>query len=65
MNNIIEWSTTHSKAKILNNYLRSSMSSDRREDLVQISSERDIADTVELETLVDVFKLKSQRRMKL
>ena len=37
------------------------MSSDRLEDLVQISSKRDIADTMELETLVDVFKLKSQR----
>ena len=57
---------THSKMKILNNnYLRSSMSSDRLEDPVQISSERDIADTKELETLVDVFKLKRQRRIKL
>ena len=57
---------THNKMKILNNnYLRSSMSSDRLEDPVQISSERDIADTKELETLVDVFKLKRQRRIKL
>ena len=47
---------THSKVKIFNNYyLRSSMSSDRLEDLVQISSERDIADTIKLETLVDIF----------
>ena len=55
----------HSKVKILNNYLRSSMSSDRLEDLVQICSERNIADTTELETLFDVFKLKSQRRITL
>ena len=56
---------THIKVKILNHYLRSSMSSDRLEGLVQISSERDIADTMEFETSVDVFKLKSQRRIKL
>ena len=57
---------THSKVKILNNYyLRSSISSDRLEDLVQTSSERDIADTIKLKTLVDVFKLKSRRRIKL
>ena len=55
----------HSKVKILNNYLRSSRSSDRLEYLVQVSSERRIVDTMELEKLVDVFKLKSQRRIKL
>ena len=51
---------THSKLKVLNNYyLQSSMSSDRLENLVQISRERDIANTIKLETLVDIFKLKS------
>ena len=51
---------THSKVKILNNYCL------LLEDLVQlqISCERDIADTIKLETLVDDFKLKSQRRIK-
>ena len=33
-----------------------SLSSDRLKDLVQISSERDIADTMELEALVDVIE---------
>ena len=57
---------THSKVKVLNNnYLRSSMSSVRLQVLVQIRSESDIADTIELETLVDVFKSKSQKRIKL
>ena len=56
---------THSKVNVLNNYLRSSMSSDRFEHFAQISSKRDIAYTTELETWVDVFKLKSQRRVKL
>ena len=41
------------------------MSSDRLEDLVQMNSERDIEDTINLETLDDVFKMKSQRRIKL
>ena len=54
----------HSKVKISHNYLRFSASSDRLEDLVQISSERGIADTIELKTLVDVFKLKNQRKTK-
>ena len=35
---------THSKVKIINNYLRAAMSPDRLEDLVQISNEGDISD---------------------
>ena len=56
---------THSKVKILNHYPRSSMSSYRLEDFVEISGEREIADTIELQNMVDVFKLKSQRKIKL
>ena len=56
---------THIKVKTPNNYLRSFISLERLEDLVQISSEHDVADTMELETLVNVFKLKSQRKIKL
>ena len=48
---------THSKVKIINNYLQASMSPDRLEDLVQISSERDIANNIELSKLVEIFKL--------
>ena len=46
---------THSKVKIINNYLRAAMSPDRLEDLVQKSSEQDIADNNALSKLVDVF----------
>lgn len=54
---------THSKVKIINNYLRAAMSPDRLEDLVQISSERDIADNIELSKLVEVFKLANHRKL--
>ena len=46
---------THSKVKIINNYLRAAMSPDRLEDLVQKSSEQDIADNNALSNVVDVF----------
>lgn len=55
----------HSKVKIVNNYLRASMSDERLESLVQISIERDVADKIELKTLVDTFKLASNRRLPL
>ena len=55
----------HSKVKIINNYLRASMSDECLESLVQISIERDIADKIELKTLVDTFKLASNRKLPL
>ena len=54
---------THSKVKIINSYLRAAMLPERLEDLVQISSERDIADSIELSKLVDVFKLANNRKL--
>ena len=39
------------------------MSPDRLEDLVQISSERDIADNIKLSKLVEVFKLANHRKL--
>ena len=56
---------THSKVKIINNYLRASMSPDRLEDLAQISSKRDIANNVELSKLVEIFKLAKPRKLPL
>ena len=55
----------HSKVKIINNYLRASMSDERLENLVHISIERDIADKIELNTLVDTFRLASNRKLPL
>ena len=56
---------TYSKVKIINNYLRASMSPDTLEDLVQISSERDIANDIELSKLVEMFKLAKPRKLPL
>lgn len=55
----------HSKIKIINNYLRASMSDDRLENLVQISIERDMADRIELDSLVDKFKAAGSRKLPL
>ena len=56
---------THSNVKIISNYLRVSMSPDRLEDLVQISSERDIANNIELSKLVEIIKLAKLRKLPL
>ena len=56
---------THSKVKIINNYLRAAMSPDRMEDLVQISSRRDIASNIELRKLVEILKLAKPRKLPL
>ena len=38
---------------------------ERLEDLIQISTERDIADRIELEKLVEVFQLANHRNIPL
>ena len=53
----------HSKVKIIHNYLRAAMSPDSFEDLVQISSERDIADNIKLSKVVKLFKLANHRKL--
>ena len=55
----------HSKVKIINNYLRASMSDERLESLVQINTERDIADKIELDSLLESFKLAKNRKLPL
>lgn len=55
----------HSKVKIINNYLRASMSDERLENLVLISIERDIADKIELDSLLETFKLAKNRKLPL
>ena len=56
---------THSKVKLINNCLRVTMSSERLEDLVKISCERDISDSITLDQMVEAFKLAGERRLKL
>ena len=41
------------------------MLAERLEDLIQISTERDIADRIELEKLVEVFQLANHRKIPL
>ena len=55
----------HSRINIINNYLRAAMLPERLEDLVQISTECDIADKIELEKLVEVFRLANHRKIPL
>ncbi len=52
----------HSKVKLKNTYVRASMSDDRLENLIKISIERDIAEKIELDNLVDAFKTKTNRK---
>ena len=54
-----------SKVKIINSYLRASMSDDRLERLLHISIERDTADKIESDTLVDTFRLAKNRKLPL
>ena len=55
----------HSKVKIINTYLRASMSDQRLEHLVKISMERDIADKIELDSLLELFKTSGNRKLAL
>ena len=55
----------HSKVKLINNYLLVTMSSERLEDLEEISCERDISDSITLDRMVEAFKLAGERRLKL
>ena len=55
----------HSRVKLINNYLRVTMSSERLENLVEISCERDISDSIKLDRMVEAFKHAGERRLKL
>ena len=56
---------THSKIKIINNYLCALMSDERLESLIQITVEKDLADEIELGSLLDVFKTVKNRKLPL
>ena len=51
----------HSKVKIISSYLRATMSEERLDNLVLISSERDISSDIELPVLVDQFAIKPRK----
>ena len=62
---VVSCERAHSKVKLINNYLRVTMPSERLEDLVEISCERDISDSITLDRMVEAFKLAGERRLKL
>ena len=62
---VVSCERTHSKVELINNYLRVIMSSERLEDLVEISCERDISDSITLDRMVEAVKLPGERRLKL
>ena len=51
----------HSKVKLINTYLRATMTEDRLENLVLISSERDISKEIDLSILRKQFALKPRK----
>ena len=55
----------HSKVKIINTYMRASMSDKRLEHLIKVSTERDIADKIELDSLLELFKTTGNRKIAL
>nr|XP_014349178.1 PREDICTED: zinc finger MYM-type protein 1-like [Latimeria chalumnae] len=54
-----------SRLKIIKNYLQSSMSEERLSDLALLSIERDLADKLEYEKVIDTFAKMKPRRKKL
>ena len=58
-------SCERSKVKLINNYFRVTMSSERLEDPVEINCERDISDSITLDRMVEAFKLAGEQRLKL
>ena len=51
-----------SRLKLIKSYLRSTMAEERLSSLALISIERDFADTVDFDTVIDTFSAMSQRR---
>eukprot|EP00795_Rhopilema_esculentum_P013366 gene13366-4221_t len=51
----------HSKVKIVNRYLRATMNEERLENLIIVSSEKDVASTIELPVLVHQFAIRPRK----
>ncbi|CAM1298254.1 Uncharacterised protein r2_g787 [Pycnogonum litorale] len=52
---------SHSKVKLIHNYLHAKMGEERLEHLIMISSERDIAKNIELSSLQENFAIKPRK----
>jgi hypothetical protein len=50
------------KLKLLKNYLRSTMSQERLNDLAMCTIEKDILDTIDLNTILDDFASRNARK---
>jgi len=59
---VISVERSFSKLKLLKNYLRSTMSQERLNGLAMCTIERDILDTIDLNTVLDDFASRNARR---
>ena len=56
---------TFSKMKIIKNFLRSTMSDERLEDLIVLAAEKDLTDKVDLDEALKVWASKKNRKLKI
>jgi hypothetical protein len=56
---------TFSKMKIIKNFLRSTMSDERFEDLIVLAAEKDLTDKVDLDEALKVWASKKNRKLKI
>ena len=59
---VVSAGKSFSKLKLLKNYLRSTMSQERLNGLAMCTIERDILDTIDLNTVLDDFTSRNARR---
>jgi hypothetical protein len=56
---------TFSKMKIIKNFLRSTMSDERLEDLIVLAAEKDLTDKVDLDEALKVWASKKNLKLKI
>ena len=56
---------TFSKMKIIKNFLRSTMSGERLDDLIVLATEKDISDKIDLNMALKAWATKKNRKLKL
>jgi hypothetical protein len=54
-----------SKMKIVKNYLRSTMKGERLEDLIVLSTEKDLTDTIDLNVILKIWATRKNRKLKI
>ena len=54
-----------SKMKIVKNYLRSTMKDERLEDLIVFSTEKDLTDKIDLDSVLESWSTRKNRKLKI